>query len=266
MLDSMMTFDRIFSRPLIGVLHLLPLPGSPLYGGAMDPIRERMLTEAKTLRDNGVQGLILENFGDAPFFPESVPVETVAAMAALAQELRREVDLPLGINVLRNDGEAAMAIATVTGASFIRVNVYMHASIGDQGLLQGRSYAIRRLKEHLKSEVLIFADVAVKHASPLGTRRLEDEVHDLSERGLLDALIVSGACTGGACSPDDLQVVKAHSQLPVLIGSGVTVENASDYAAADGWIVGSCLKEAGLVANPVDPERVRILSEALYER
>lgn len=261
-MSSKVTFNQIFKQPFIGVVHLLPLPGAPGYGGSMEVIRKQALREAKVYEENGVQGLILENFGDAPFYPGNVPVETVAAMASLARDLRSATSLPIGINVLRNDGEAAMAIATAVGAEFIRVNVFMHASIGDQGILEGRSYAIQRLKCALRSDVLIFADVGVKHASPLGSRSLEDEVHDLTERGLVDALIVSGAHTGGETSVDDLQLVKHHSPVPVLIGSGVTLDNAASYREADGWIIGSYLKENGMVANPVDSKRVAAMAAA----
>src|SRR5437762_10540190 len=183
------------SKPVIGMLHLAPLPGSPRYGGSVQTIREALLRDAQLLAEGGVHGLMMENFGDNPFFPGRVPAHVVAQMTALAAEVRRAVpQLPLGINVLRNDGLSALAVADAVGASYIRVNVLCGARIADQGLLQGIAHELLRLRTELAAgSIKIFADVDVKHSAPLAARPIADEVDDTLHRGMADALIVSGA-------------------------------------------------------------------------
>lgn len=252
-------FQELFktSKPVIGCIHLLPLPGSPLYSGNMKDIFDRALRETELYQELGVHGLIVENFGDIPFYPDGVPVETTAAMTAIVRDLVRYSSLPIGVNVLRNDGCAAMAIATVAGAAFIRVNVHMGAMVTDQGLVQGMAHQTTRLRTALRSHVAILADVAVKHAAPLARRPLELEVLDLVERGCVDGVIVSGDRTGGAVAIDELIEASKHSRHPVYIGSGTTPDSLPElYPVADGFIVGSYFKHQGDPLRTVNADRV----------
>lgn len=251
---------------VIGMLHAPPLPGAARARHTATDCRQAVLADARALVEGGVDALLLENFGDAPFHPGRVPVETVAHLTALAAAVRAEFDLPLGINVLRNDGCAALAIAHAVGAQFIRVNVLTSARLTDQGIVQGIAHRLLRLRRRLDADqVQIFADVDVKHSAPLVPRPLEDEVHELVERGGADGLIVTGSRTGAAVDLQTLAVVRAAApRCPVLVGSGVTAENAAQLASlADGLIVGTALKAKGQVAGPVRPRRVRHLLEAL---
>jgi membrane complex biogenesis BtpA family protein len=191
----------------------------------------------------------------------------IAAMTALAFEVQRTVDLPLGINVLRNDGRGALAVAHACGASFIRVNVLCGARVADQGLIQGIAHDLLRERAMLgASEVKIFADVDVKHSAPLAARPLKDEVDDLIERALADAIVVSGAGTGKATDPSKARQVKqAASKTPVFIGSGITPETIDGFLeCADGFIVGTALKEKGVASNPVELARVKALMSKLH--
>jgi membrane complex biogenesis BtpA family protein len=254
----MRSFSDIFPtpKPLIGVIHLLPLPGAPLYDGNMEQIISTACQEAEILSGAGVDGLIVENFRDKPFFPGRVPAETVAAMSSVIREITRSVKIPVGVNVLRNDAESALAIAVATGAAFIRVNVHMNAVLADQGIIEGNGYRSLRLRAQLRSDVLIFADVGVKHASPLVDRGIVMETQDVTERGLADAIIVSGSRTGEAADPEILALVKQHSHLPVLIGSGTTPETLPGlFPLADGFIAGTWFKTGGKSDSLVDPER-----------
>ncbi len=178
---------------------------------------------------------------------------------SLSRWIRARFPQPLGINVLRNDGEGALAVAAASGAAFIRVNVYTGARIADQGILEGKAHAIQRLKRALGSDILIFADVAVKHSGPLGERALEDEVEDTVERALADAVIVTGAATGKPASMDTLRTARAAAHgVPVLVGSGAREDTVAELlSAADGVIVGSALKRDAHIANAVDAKRVR---------
>jgi membrane complex biogenesis BtpA family protein len=255
-----MSFQDLFGqrKALIGVLHLLPLPGAPLYEGAIQKVYDQALAELEVFKRHRLDSVILENFRDMPYFPGRVPAETVAAMAAVSREVVRAADMPVGINVLRSDGEAAIAVATASGAHYVRVNVHMGAVVADQGIVQGRSQSSVRLRSALKSRALIFADVGVKHAAPIAGRSLEIETRDLTERGLADAIIVTGDRTGVETSVTDVDIVRRSTPLPLLVGSGATPENIEQMLPrVNGLIVGSYFKKDGAGHNLVDESRVQ---------
>ena len=122
-----------------------------------------------------------------------------------------------------------------------------------------------RYRSQICPEALIFADVHVKHAVPLGNWMLEDAARDTLERGLADALIVSGTGTGQATNLEDVERVRtACPTARILLGSGVTLGNVRNYLSlADGFIVGSSLKKDGKLSKPVDPKRVAALARAI---
>src|SRR4029434_11191951 len=215
------------------------------------------LAELEIFKRHSLDSVIVENFRDMPYFPGRVPVETVAAMAAVAREVVRAADMPVGINVLRSDGEAAIAVAAASGAHYVRVNVHMGAVVADQGIVQGSSQFSVRLRSALKSPALIFADVGVKHAAPIAARSLDVETRDLTERGLADAVIVSGDRTGVETSVTDVDIVRRATALPLLVGSGATPENIEQMLPkVNGLIVGSYFKKDGAGHNLVDESRV----------
>lgn len=249
-------------RPVIGVIHLLPLPGSHRYAGNMEPIFERAEQEAAALASGGAHGIIIENFFDAPFAKNKVDTAAACAMSLVAKRVATIANLPLGINVLRNDAMTALAVAATTGAQFIRVNVYTGAMLTDQGIIEGEAHQLLNYRRFLggDQQIRIFADVMVKHASPLTPfADIRQAAKDAVHRGMADALIVSGIATGDEPDQSDIQAVKESvSSTPVLVGSGATKENVSSLlSTADGVIVASSLKRQGLLENPVDVERVR---------
>lgn len=267
-----MEFESTFgtSKPIIGMVHLPPLPGSPGSEDGIDAVCERAVADATALEAGGVDGLILENFGDTPYYPETVPPHTVAAMTRTATEVRTATSVPLGINVLRNDAEAALSIATAVEASFIRVNVHTGARLTDQGIVEGSAHETVRLRDHLGVDVGIFADIDVKHSAPLGDRALPAALADAVERGLADAVIVSGTATGEAVAPETLSVTRdRHDEddldVPILIGSGVDADSVRDLLGgangADGAIVGTAFKQGDETTAPVSERRVRTLIE-----
>lgn len=246
---------------LIGVVHLRPLPGAPRFVGRLAEIIKAAVADALAYERGGAHAVFIENFGDVPFTKSNVAPETVAAMTAAGCAVRAAVKLPIGFNVLRNDARAALALCAAAGGSFVRVNVHSGAMLTDQGLIEGDAYNTLRYRERICPGTEIFADVHVKHAVPLGDWSLEDAAHDTAERGLADALIVSGVGTGQAADLDDVECVRAACPTTkLLLGSGVKIENVRDYLRfADGVIVGSSLKRDGKLANPVDPKRVASL-------
>jgi uncharacterized protein len=250
---------------LIGMVHLPPLPGSPGYRGTMQEVIQDALRDAAALEAAGFDALMIENFGDVPFYPDAVPPVTIAAMAAVAAKVRQTTHMPIGINVLRNDAAAALGIAVATGASFIRVNVHTGAMLTDQGWISGRAHDTLRLRAQLGGRVGICADVLVKHAIPPAGADLAEIARDTRLRGRADVLIVTGAATGAPTDPERVRIVKeALPETPVWIGSGVRPETIQALLEiADGAIVGSCLKRGGFAENPVDPGRASALIRAI---
>ena len=252
------------NNPVIGVVHLLPLPTSPRWGGSLKAVIARAEQEATALAAGGVDGIIIENFFDAPFAKERVDPAVVSAMTLIVDRLKGMVMLPLGINVLRNDARSAMAIASCLEAQFIRVNVLTGIMATDQGLIEGKAHELLRYRRELGAEIGILADVLVKHARPLSTPNLTIAVQDTIERGLADAVILSGWATGSPPTREDLELATAAARdTPVLIGSGASWENIAQLMpAADGVIVASSLKRKGKIEETIDPIRVSQFVEA----
>jgi membrane complex biogenesis BtpA family protein len=256
-------------KPAIGVIHLRPLPGSPGCDQTIDEIADCALRDAEALATGGMDGLLLENFGDAPFYPGAVPPWTIACLTEIAGQVRRRFSVPLGINVLRNDASAALSVAVAVSAQFIRVNILCGARVTDQGVIEGQAHRVLRERRQLGADdIQIWADVHVKHSGPLSPRALSEEVSDTIERGLADAVIISGAATGRPASLAELSVAQqAADRTPVLLGSGVTIDNLLEWLPlADGFIVGSALKQGGRADQPVDPEAVQAFVRVLRNR
>jgi len=231
----------------------------------MEAVLSRARADARALWEAGVDGIMVENFGDVPFTAGAVAPETVAALA-LAVDRAREAapGLPVGINVLRNDARAALGIAAAAGAAFVRVNVHSGTMFTDQGPVVGQAHETLRRRASLGIPCALLADVHVKHASPPPGERLEEAALDTWHRGLADALVVSGAGTGAPTDPDRLaRVAQAVPGAPVWVGSGVTPETlAALWVNAGGFIVGSWMQAGGLAGHPVDPDRARMMVAA----
>lgn len=251
---------------IVGVVHLPPLPGTPRGASARDFTRiiDHARHDAAAWTDGGADALIVENFGDVPFPRGPAAPQTIAAMTVAVSAVLAESGLPVGVNVLRNDVEAAVAIAALCGATFVRANVYVGAAVTDQGVIEGRADAVQALIRQLGSPIGVWADVDVKHAAPLATRPIGDVAEDAVKRGLAQALIVTGSGTGHPTSLDDLRAVRAAMPgTPLYVGSGATPEALPTLlSVADGAIVGSGAKANADPANPVEIARVRALVAA----
>ncbi len=261
------TFDSPY--PIVGMVHLPALPGAQGYDGPRSRIQDRAIEDARTLADGGVDAVLVENFGDAPFYPEEVPPHVVAEMTAITAAVGDAVDLPIGVNVLRNDAAAALSVAAATGVAFVRVNVHVGVAATDQGLLEGRAHETLRLRERIDASVAILADVHVKHATPLDDATVEERARETVDRGKADGLIVSGPGTGEGTDPATVERVAAAAadlerDVPLFVGSGVHPGTVRSHraAGADGLIVGTALKSEGLTTNPVSLDAVRVLIEA----
>ena len=250
-------------KPVIGVVHLPPLPGSPLFTGSLEDVIDRAVRDARVYEEAGFNGVIVENYGDKPYFPRRVPRFTLALICRVVSEVLREISIPVGVNVLRNDAISALSIAYAFSLPFIRVNILTETYVTDQGIISGEAHLVQRLKSFLGARVRILADVHVKHAYPMLARSIEESALDLVERGLADCVILTGSRTGIPPDREILVRVRRVVKAPIFIGSGLNPDNVRFYADADGFIVGSYVKVDGVTENPVDLSRARRMVEAV---
>ena len=254
-------------RALIGMLHVGPLAGSPLHRATSPTIDEQVATavsQAEIYRAAGFHGLIVENMFDRPYLKGRVGPETVAALTAIGREVRRAVPLPLGIQVLAAANEEAVAVALACGAGFVRVEGFVFAHVADEGLVEATAGPLLRYRAAIGAEhVRVFADIKKKHAAHALTADLDiAETARAAEFALADGVIVTGTATGCPADPAEVEAVAAAVGIPTLVGSGVTPTNIASFAAADGLIVGSAVKQRGDWRLPLDPDAVRRLADA----
>jgi hypothetical protein len=251
-------------RALIGMIHLGALPGSPGARSSMDALIETAVSEARIYHDVGFNGLMIENMHDRPYLAGAVGPEVVAAMAAIGREVRREVTLPLGVQVLAAANREALAVAVACGASFIRAEGWVFGHLADEGLLQASAGTVMRFRAAIGgAQVRVFADIKKKHASHAITADLDIvETAKAAEFFLADAVIVTGTATGRETDAGEVTAVKQGVSIPVLVGSGVSAENLARFDAADGFIVGSSLKQGGVWSNALDPARASAMARA----
>ena len=260
-------------RGVLGVVHLPALPGDPAHAGASFAEVERFaMKDAESLAAGGVAGIVLENFGSAPF-PKGdagsrMPAHHAATLAILARACVERFSLPVGVNCLRNDAISALGVAASSGAAFVRVNVHTGAYLTDQGVIEGEADVSLRYRASLApARPALVADVLVKHAAPLAPLSMTQAVHEALDRGLADAVIVTGAGTGAEADIEQLAEARAAAkERPVWLGSGLTPKRAAEFARyADAAIVGTWLKQRGELSAPVDTARVREVVAAFGE-
>ncbi len=246
-----------------GMVHLPALPGSPESKYTLGEIIDYAKKEVSGFKDAGLTGAILENINDYPFYKDKIPPITVAAMAAISQEVKKIPGIEIGVNILRNGCTEALTIATLFDFSFIRCNVLSGAYVTDQGIIEGNGADLLRYKKYLNSNVKIYADVHVKHSYPLYNVPIDIAAEDLSERGGADAIIVSGSRSPVPPEVERVKAVKKVIKKPVLIGSGISLTNFYDYVdISDGMIIGeSDFKENNISCGPSDFKAYKKLME-----
>jgi membrane complex biogenesis BtpA family protein len=265
------TMSTLFhaGHALIGMLHVGPLPGTPLHrssGRTLDELIATAVREAETYRAAGFTGLILENMFDRPYVRSQAGPEIVAALAVIGREVRRAVSLPLGVQVLAAANEEAIAVAVACGAAFVRVEGFVFAHVADEGLVEADAGPLLRYRAAIGADhVRVFADIKKKHAAHALTADVDiAETARAAEFALADGVIVTGIATGRAADPAEVAAAKAAVGIPVLVGSGVTPETVARFAAADGVIVGSAVKRHGQWREPLDDAAVRRMADAFH--
>lgn len=257
-------------KPVIGVIHLPPLPGAPRYAGEpVADIYRAAVRDARTLAEGGIDGIIVENASDLPFSrPEDIGQETVAALTAACMEVRAAVDVPIGITCVANAVIPALAVAKAVGARWVRANQWVNAYVANEGFLDGPAPRAMRYRKAIDAlDVHVFADVHVKFGAHAITadRQVFEQATD-AEWFDADVLIATGTRTGSPTSPDEVTEVRKGTVLPVIVGSGLNPDQVDKlFDVADGAIVGQWLKREGVWWNPVDPARVNELMTAVDE-
>ena len=245
-----------------GVVHLKSLPGSPGNYLPLDEIIELAQEDVNNLIFGGVDGIIIENFGDTPFVKDDISKRTLASFTTVVENIEYDRDIKVGINVLRNDGISALSIAEATKADFVRINVLNNVMMyTDQGMIEGKAHEIAQFKNSLNKEIEIYADVFVKHAVPPEGSKIENHTEELIHRAGADVVIVTGDGTGHEINIEDLNKVRdIVPQGKLAIGSGVNEENIEQYVdLADILIVGTNFKVDQDVSKRVDQRNVEHL-------
>lgn len=247
------------SKPVVGVIHVGALPGTPRSSLTVAELIRAAREEAKTYRECGVDGIIIENMHDVPYLRGEVGPEIVAAMTAISCEVKNECALPVGIQILAGANIAAMAVAHAGGLDFIRAEGYAYAHVADEGLIQASAAELLRYRRTIGAErVQVWTDVKKKHAAHTITADVSlGETAETVEFMGADCVIVTGSVTGQPPRIADVQEAKSHCTLPVFLGSGISENNIREfYDEADGFIIGSAFKIDGLWSNTIDPARV----------
>ena len=259
------TFDA--PRALIGMIHVGALPGTPAATRAIDAIVDDAIAEAQVYRDAGFNALMIENMHDVPYMKGGVGPEITAAMAVIARELQYEVELPVGIQVLAGANHEALAAALAGNASFIRAEGFVFGHVADEGWIEASAGPLLRYRREIgASHIRVFADIKKKHSAHAVTADVDlVETARAAEFFRADGVIVTGAATGRAADQAEVESVARAVGVPVFVGSGISPENLAQFAAADGFIVGSSVKHAGLWSNALDRTRVEAVARA-FER
>ena len=252
------------SQTVIGMVHCLPLPTTAGFDGDYQKILDHAVQDAKTLEAAGVDAVIVENMGDTPF-SALLNKTQVAALAAATMQVKNAVNIPVGVDAAFNDCEANLAIAAITGASFIRVPVFVDTVVFTDGIINPCAKKCMEMRTALgKEDIKILADVQVKHAHMLLPYiSIEQSAKEAAENGA-DGIIVTGTQIGEETPIDLIQRVKKVVKVPVYAGSGVKAGNIKEQLQiADGAIIGSSLKEGGILSNPISYDLVKEVLDGL---
>lgn len=249
----MKRFLTSFPKAVIGMVHCLPLPGTAGFKNNLEQVKAQALADAITLEKAGFTAIMIENMGDAPY-GETLEVEQITALSAIAQMIKQAINLPLGIDCAFSDYQTALAIAKAVGATFVRIPVFVDTVIFSDGIIYPSARKALAYRKKINGEHIdILADIQVKHSYMLNADINLKESAKLAEANGADAIVVTGMKTGQAASLGDLKMIKELVNIPVYVGSGVHQKNINEQLkVVDGLIVGSSIKPNKMIEKPVD--------------
>jgi len=254
------------NKPVIGVIHVDALPGTPWYKGNVKTIINKAIKETKVYQNSGVDAIIIENMHDVPYLKKTAGHEISTLMSVIGYEIKNSAGLQCGIQILAGANKQALAAANSAGLDFIRAEGFVFAHVADEGIMESDAGELLRYRKQIGADnILIFTDIKKKHSSHSITSDVSiAETAKAAEFFLSDGIIVTGPSTGEEANVDELKSVRESTLLAIMIGSGITSDNIENfYELADGFIVGSYFKKDGLWKNEVDSERVKKLIEKI---
>lgn len=250
------------SRPIIAMIHVRALPGTPRYRGNISHIISKAVEEAKVYQQAGIKALVIENMHDIPYLKGKVGPEITAMMGRIGYEVKQATGLPCGIQILAAANREALAVALAADLDFVRAEGFVFGHLADEGIIEAQAGELLRYRKHIGADhIPIFTDIKKKHSSHAITADVDIvETAKAAAYFLSDGLIITGNSTGEQADLAEIKEVKAAVDLPVLVGSGIRPENIGSFlSVADGVIVGSYFKQDGYWANEVNVERVKKL-------
>lgn len=253
-------------KALIGMVHVGALPGTPRASQTVDELVRNAVQEVWTLAEGGCDAILVENMHDVPYLKREVGPEVVAAMTAVCRAVREATDLSCGVQILAGANEAALAVALAAGLDFVRAEGFVFGHVADEGWMDSCAGPLLRYRQQIgANHIAVWADVKKKHAAHAMTADVSlAETVKAAEFFGAEAVIVTGEATGRETSTADLSLARGATKLPVVVGSGVTADNAATMLQhAEAVIVGSALKKDGHWAGPVDLERVKNVAAAV---
>ncbi len=241
------------TKPLIGMVHLYPFSSDDIFeGGVQDAI---------TLENSGFDAVLIENYHDTPYPKCRIEDTRFLLLSSVVNKIVSKVNIPCGVNILRNACVQALIIATINRGSFIRCNIYEGAYVTDQGIIESAADEVQQKMRELISNVKIFADVHVKHATPLGDFTLEEAATNVLNREGADAVILSGRATGRLIELSKLKNFVRSTKIKPILGSGLTSKNLSEvFPYISGAIVGSSIKVTD-ISSPIDSKKAEALAK-----
>ncbi|MCX6171063.1 MAG: BtpA/SgcQ family protein [Ignavibacteriales bacterium] len=253
-------------KPIIGMIHVDSLPGTPKYSGNVKAIIDKAKSEASLYRSCGLNALMIENMHDVPYLNRIVGPEVTSLMSIILYEIKRNFEMPTGIQILAGANKQAIAAAHSAGADFIRAEGFVFAHIADEGMFNSDAGELLRYRKQIGAEnVLVFTDIKKKHSSHSITS--DTDIVDTAKAAeffLSDGVIITGSATGKEPSLNEIKQVKENVNIPVIAGSGLTEKNVNQYFEyCDALIIGSYFKVNGIWSNPIDPDRVKALMKKI---
>ena len=264
------SFTGLFetTRPILGMVHVPALPGTPRHSLSVDQIVRHSIEDGLALKRGGVHGILIENMHDVPYLKRVVGHEITAIMSIIAREMHLQTGLPCGVQVLSGANESALSVALAGGLDFIRSEGFVYGHLADEGYIDSDAGTLLRKRKALGADhIFILTDVKKKHASHAITGDMDvlETARGAAFFGS-DGLIVTGLRTGHPPDPDLLQSLKGQVDLPVIIGSGISSQNIHRYYdLADAFIVGSWFKKQGHWERRVEEDRVRLFMTKVAE-
>jgi len=255
-------FRKIFKvpKPVIGMIHVDALPGTPNYKGSVKNIIEKAIAEAKGYLSAGIDSIAIENMHDVPYLNKSAGSEITSLMSIIGYEVKNKTSLPVGIQILAGANKQALSAAHSAGLDFIRAEGFVYSHIADEGIMDADAAELLRFRKSIGAEnILIFTDIKKKHSSHAITSDLTIEsTANAAEFFLSDGLIITGAETGKEAEVEEIKSVRKVTKLPVIVGSGINNENVERYFPfSDAMIIGSYFKNNNNWKNTIDTLSVK---------